>query len=452
MNFDGIYHDYCRTRIKFILSVLGHEFFANKTLLDLGGAQGDIGAAFGRLGSQVIIADARKELLKVAASKFPHVKTKVIDLDKSWDFRSIDIIISLDLISHLKNWQANLHNACNSAACLILSSTVLDSDNPNDFTQLGENKNIVNASYSGFASIPSAANIESILTECGMTFQRYDSPKLNSLTAIYDWELTNSKAVDARKHRFWIATKTGISPGKPAHQMVHNPLHHAEGMLTAPAFDPIPDYIPPLPSVAMPIYPDASSTTEPSVRQRQRVGMAPRLRHATPAPIEPALRYTTRLFFPYYDEADPKAKLNMDLAFRRNIDNLIVDLVMVGFDNKPTFNELFAKINVLAGDSDISIICNPNVFFDRTIAAAQSIGLKDVYALNAWLYNGGTPSPDTKSSKQVAWIVKGKVNGVNGDMVLGSDGADTMIGNAFTSAGYRITSSTGVMVYRVGDA
>ena len=144
------------------------------------------------------------------------------------------------------------------------------------------------------------------------------------------------------------------------------------------------------------------------------------------------------MFYPYYEDTNPQKKRDIDQAFQNNIDNLIVELIVIGSDTRLTFTEVFEKINLLANDDDISIICNPNVFLDRTIAAAQNIQPKEVYALN-----GGASSP-------IAWVMKGKVVGVVGDFVIGEQGSGTKIAEAFAAAGYKVSSPNNIASFKVG--
>lgn len=254
--FDKEYIERTRIISKFIIDTLGHNFFANKSLLDLGCGHADIGAVFQRLGSNVSAIDARENHLIVAKKKYPGIRTQRVDLDKEWKFQSVDIILAIDICSRLKNWEPFLHNACNTANTLILETAVSDNSDPNACSSCQENKNVYDASFNGFASFPSPANIERVMVGCGMDFKVYNSNKLNSLGRKYDWVVNDDKSFGIEKRRFWIATKRKDAVAKLAYQMVGNPQYLTAGvMLQAPRPTPTPVSLP-LPTVAAPTYPE----------------------------------------------------------------------------------------------------------------------------------------------------------------------------------------------------
>ena len=115
--FDGHYIERNRTKTKFILDSLGTDFFNGKSVLDMGAGFGGITSAFGRLvGSGSITAcDGRGEHLKVLQKTHPNIKIVKADLDKEFPFKKVDVILDLDLLCHLKHWEAHLKNICNSA-------------------------------------------------------------------------------------------------------------------------------------------------------------------------------------------------------------------------------------------------------------------------------------------------------------------------------------------------
>ena len=242
---------------KAIIDLIGHDIFKDKVVADLGCGSCLIGSAFARLNSKVVIAvDARQTTLTNAKKTFPHLRIVQSDLDKEWPLalRSVDITLDIDLLCHLKNWEAHLKNACNSSNVLVLETAVMDSNEEN-VSSYPENKNDPNLSFNGFASIPTAAYIERILTECGMDFKRHDIAKLNSHNRTYDWKVADTKNCDGKLRRFWTCVRTDKA-SKSVHQMVGNPQYAMQGMILTPRPpEPIPSPTP-LPYIPPPTYPD----------------------------------------------------------------------------------------------------------------------------------------------------------------------------------------------------
>lgn len=207
--FDKHYLDWNQKRIKGILDFYGHKFLYYKKILDLGCGQADISGVLYRLGADITAVDARQEHLKFAAKKYSGIKTVKADLDKAWPYQGklFDIVLDLDLICHLSDYENHLRVVCQSTTHLVLETAVCDSDDPFKCVILPENKSEYDASFNGVSSRPSAAAIERILLECGMNFRRQDNARYNSGTYIYDWSSNNNNECDINKRRLWFAVK-----------------------------------------------------------------------------------------------------------------------------------------------------------------------------------------------------------------------------------------------------
>lgn len=207
--FDGKYLDWNHKKIKGIIDFYGHQFLNHKTILDLGCGHADISGALHRLGADITAVDARQEHLKVASRKYPGIKVVKADLDRSWPFygKTFDIILDLDLICHLNNYEKHLKAVCSSTTHLILETTVCDSEDPFKNIISNENKSTYDLSANGVSCRPSTAAIERVLKECGMTFRRQDNPRYNSGSYTYDWQDKNDGTVDYNKRRLWLCVK-----------------------------------------------------------------------------------------------------------------------------------------------------------------------------------------------------------------------------------------------------
>src|SRR5665213_2264037 len=244
---DPHYPDWTHKRVKLIIDHFGFNTFHGKSILDLGSGSGDIGAAFHRLGAKVIAVDARLELLKITSKKYPGIATKLVDLDKEWPFQQFDIILDLDLLNRLKNWENHLRNACASTSNIVVETAVCDSDDPHLALILPENKDIPGASFNGFSARPTSTYIERIFTECGFEFKRYDYAKLGVGKKVYDWRITNSKGTNENHRRFWIAKRVKNIAMHPPLQLVANVAPVIGQTLSIPA--PAPTYVAPTPAI-----------------------------------------------------------------------------------------------------------------------------------------------------------------------------------------------------------
>lgn len=218
MAFDGRYLDWNQKRIKGILDFYGHKFMFYKKILDLGCGYADISGVFYRLGADITAVDSRPEHLKMAQKKYAGIKTVKADLDMAWPFHGklFDLVLDLDLICHLQNYESHLKSVCSSTTHLILETAVCDSDDPYKIIPSPENKATYDLSINGMGCYPTAASIERILSESGMSFRRQDSNKYNSGSYSYDWHPKNDDKCNINNRRLWYALKHN-SPIQFAH-------------------------------------------------------------------------------------------------------------------------------------------------------------------------------------------------------------------------------------------
>lgn len=207
--FDGKYLEWNQKRIKGIIEHYGHTFMQGKKVLDLGCGYGDIGGALYRLGADVTALDARQEHLKIVSKKFPGIKTIKADLDRSWPFpgNKFDLILDLDTVPYLLDYEPHLKAVCSSTTHLVLELTVCDSDNDRKSIQVVESKSAYDMSINGHGCRPSAAAVERVLRECGFSFKRMDSARFNSGPYVYDWFPQNNESYNVNNRRIWFATK-----------------------------------------------------------------------------------------------------------------------------------------------------------------------------------------------------------------------------------------------------
>lgn len=201
--FTGHYVDWRQKRIAVIIKHYGEDFFIGKKILELGCGYGDIGAVFSKMGADVICSDARQEHLNVVKKRYPHIKTLLLDLDKKWvSSEYFDLIIDMGVLYHLENYKNHLEDVAKHADHIILETEVVDSSNP-DFVTYTQELGFDQA-FNGRGCRPSSSNIERILKENNLSYQRYDSPELNSGFHCYDWKETNSGTWVHGQRRLWF--------------------------------------------------------------------------------------------------------------------------------------------------------------------------------------------------------------------------------------------------------
>jgi SAM-dependent methyltransferase len=438
--FNGPYVEWNQKRIKAIVEYYGHQFFLKKKILDLGCGHGDISGVLHRLGSDVTAVDARQDHLKMVGKKYNGVKTVRADLDQSWPFhnKTFDLTLDLALLFHLNNFEEHLKAVCASSNYLVLETAILDSDDPNACLVRPDNKNAYDGSFNGFSSQVSAANIERVLTQCGMNFQRLDKVKFNSTPYVYDWHSRNDKSFDINKRRIWFCIRQGNQTIEVNTQPVN----------ILPAIHGGNNNTPRLTDSKTGIQYRAPITASPAAPPHPRPA----------APVEvfaaslsvPKVSHKIRLFYNYYEDRDASTRSNISLCLKRNIDNQLFDVIIIESENAPTFDFMFEKINRLSGPNDISIICNTDIFFDGSIALADRISDKEVYALSRWEWANDRNSTLPDQNIQSVWVIKGKIENVVGNFQMGRPGSDGRIAYELERAGYKVTNpSKSIKTYHI---
>lgn len=202
--FNQLHQELSRKKSKFILDALGFEYFNGKTLLDVGAYHGDVAATFSRLGSDVTALDARQEHLQLINKKYSHIKTLKKDLDANNVIeKKYNIILHLDTLHLLKNYEQNLINCINFSDVLVLETAAYDAKE-SCCLSFKENKSISTSSYNGVSVRPSISNIEDIISKQGANFIRFDLPELNYDKYVYDWEIKDTKKNEIYLRKFWI--------------------------------------------------------------------------------------------------------------------------------------------------------------------------------------------------------------------------------------------------------
>lgn len=135
-----------------------------------------------------------------------------------------------------------------------------------------------------------------------------------------------------------------------------------------------------------------------------------------------------RLFINKY--SSPNEQRNAELAYCLGENKKLFNTIYL-LDGRPTYQQIFDKINDVTGDNDINVIANSDIFFDKTIFDAAYLSPSECYALSRWdvlsLYPFNAKIYNEAGSQDV-WIFKGKVKKLLfADFPLGVMGCDNRI-------------------------
>ncbi len=186
------------------------EYFKEKTLLELGCGHADIGNIFYEMGAIVTSADSRKEHINIVNTKYPHIKTLIIDSDSDDIKEKYDIILHWGLLYHLKEIEIHLEKVSQKCDVLLLETEVCDSDNVDLY--ISTNEAGYDQAFNGKGIRPSPYYVEKILEKNGFKFKLIKDNILNSDFHRYDWEINNSRDYKMGLRRFWICWKNVTSP------------------------------------------------------------------------------------------------------------------------------------------------------------------------------------------------------------------------------------------------
>jgi hypothetical protein len=209
------YHpEWVESRTRFITNYFNHDL-TNKTVLELGAFNGDIGGNLAKLGARITSAEGRKQNLLLGRRRYPKHNWMHVDLDiEEWAFdEKYDIIIHFGVLYHLKNPDFYLREAQKRCNHFFLESEVLDNSD----------KEITNIRPSKYAESEGACG-QGLNCECQLStryienrltnFKRFDLEELNGGMHYYNWESKNDNSYKIGRRRFWVCGGEGDSLDK----------------------------------------------------------------------------------------------------------------------------------------------------------------------------------------------------------------------------------------------
>ena len=160
-----------------------------------------------------------------------------------------------------------------------------------------------------------------------------------------------------------------------------------------------------------------------------------------------------RLFTTSYPEPNPQRSAEYALCLEKNrqcrsIDGIYIiaepgssalsgsdELTIRQSSSRPTYDDFFHWINELAGEDDLSIIANSDIWFDDSIrAAAESLRSGQCFALARW--DGNKLS--YRNDSQDCWMWRGRIKNVHGNFPLGVPRCDNRLMHELRAAGYEV--------------
>lgn len=219
------YENFVNKRVDKIINIFGKDWFANKSILELGACQGDVGIHFMKLGADVLFSDVREENLKAIFDKINFKPdTKIINQNLEYDLKcKFDLVLHMGVLYHIENWKKDLKSALNHSQLMILESKVNPVPNSRDSFYDAED-----FKYDGYQCrqpIFTQESVENTLSNLGCRFIRFDNSELNcnwgwvdknqKIRHVYDWNYDNYQSIKREDgpnrttwfKRFWLVLK-----------------------------------------------------------------------------------------------------------------------------------------------------------------------------------------------------------------------------------------------------
>ena len=209
------YKDWVNSRVKQVLNVLGKDWFAGKSVLELGACYGDVGMELVRYGADVLFTDARHDNLSVILSKhaFDDYTPIVLTLDQNYHYnlnRKFDLVLHFGTLYHVENWKQDLRCAMEHTSLMFLETVVDPNTGAPDGWQESEGGKI--SSVNKVQPTFTQESVEKVLLELGCKYLRLTSKELNTgwswldnnylIRHVYDWEPDNKNSYFDKSLKF----------------------------------------------------------------------------------------------------------------------------------------------------------------------------------------------------------------------------------------------------------
>lgn len=221
------YEEWYSNRVNKIVDILGKDWFAGKSILELGACYGDIGLSLHKLGAKVHFTDVREENLTHITTRLAQYnitpETTILNQNYRYDLkRKYDLILHQGLLYHIENWKQDLRCALQHSNMMFLETVVTPQKGaPEEWLDV-----VSEGPYDGLnCKVPffTQESVEYVLESLGCKFLRLDSSSLNTNTTwasggvllrnVYDWNYNNvdrynsDTEVSTQFRRMWLVLK-----------------------------------------------------------------------------------------------------------------------------------------------------------------------------------------------------------------------------------------------------
>jgi len=210
--FHPSYEEWRVTRLDKLFTIYGVDYFRGKSVLELGGGHGEIGAVLAELGASVLCLEGRARNVAYAQLRqrsIPGFRCVQADLEDDFShFGQFDLIINLGLLYHLRNVDDHLRCCFAMAPDMVLETVVCDSIDPHAIRYLKEDPAVDEEALRGTGSRPSPFYVERVAAENAFRFHRLFDADLNvGDQFVYDWQHHNDNRPEGwRLRRMWRFT------------------------------------------------------------------------------------------------------------------------------------------------------------------------------------------------------------------------------------------------------
>jgi hypothetical protein len=155
-----------------------------------------------------------------------------------------------------------------------------------------------------------------------------------------------------------------------------------------------------------------------------------------------------RLIYNQYTDPNPARNSELREVEGLNKSNLAFNEI-IALDGRPSFNDIFAKVNEITGADDLNIIANSDIYFDDTLPLATGLTRDACYALTRWdRFADGRLSFYNHIDSQDVWMFRGKIRPMNAVCAIenprpfgpGERGCDNRLAHLIEKAGYRVSN------------
>lgn len=151
-----------------------------------------------------------------------------------------------------------------------------------------------------------------------------------------------------------------------------------------------------------------------------------------------AALFMINLYTCTYRESDHERAKELSRCLELN--KMAFDRVVEIDGERPAFDKIFRYVNAATGDSDLNIVANSDIYFEKPDLAMIDTALEvgQVFALTRW--DAITGEFFGRSDSQDSWCFRGRIGKIAADFVIGRPGCDNKLAWLLRESGYVVTN------------